>query len=111
MCQYVGTEQFMGAVAYSFAQKKRNCVSLSDLNKIFTIVENDIRNSVDAVLCLSGADVFSVIQSYESCYSLKGESISFKGTEDLYDSYFLAGMQKSVREALESAVCKSILEQ
>lgn len=107
MCQYVGTEQFMGAVAFCKLKKKdKKRISLKELNRISTIVKQDVRKNYDTVLSISSADIFTTISNYASCFSINNYSVIFKGNEDLYDSYFLAGMFKPVRNALESAINK-----
>lgn len=104
MCQYVGTEQFMGAVAVCKMENDDKEISLGELNKISSVVQKNVRESADAVLSVSGTDIFATVYNYASCYSMKNHNISFKGERELYDSYFLAGMLKSVRKALETAV-------
>lgn len=111
MCQYVETEQFLGAVAYQTignATDDEKAISLTELNRISSFVEKEIRKSVDAVLSFSGAGVFSTISNYASCYVMKNYEISFTRSKEIYDSYFLAGMNIPVRKALENAITKSI---
>jgi hypothetical protein len=104
MCQYLKTEQFMGAVASKYVSDGKENISLEELARMEKKADKEIRTKHDAILCVSTNDVYSTAANYTDLFSIKDDKLKFTGKQETYETYFLSGLPSKVRKTLIAAV-------